>query len=116
MNSDTLPWSIQNSYDTIGDLGMQDGYQEGTYILYKQNSSRLWLKLCILIDSCEVYGQTGLTAGMVSDKSDPRVTVQEPVLKMRLGIQNPSFHHNIKLQEHSQLEVKGLDLAQLQKL
>ena len=53
---------------------------------------------------------------MVSDKSDPRVTVQEPVLKMRLGIQNPSFHHNIKLQEHSQLEVKGLDLAQLQKL
>ena len=32
MNSDTLAWSIQNSFDTIGDLGMHDGYQEGTYI------------------------------------------------------------------------------------
>ena len=32
MNSDTLAWPIQNSFDTIGDLGMHDGYQEGTYI------------------------------------------------------------------------------------
>ena len=59
------------------------------------------------------FGHTGLTVGMVSDKGAPRVTVQEPVLKMRLVIQNSFFPHNIMLQEHSQLEVKVLDLAQL---
>ena len=73
----------------------------------------------ILIDSCEVSnnvaptGHTGLLATMVSDDSDPRVTVQQPVLKMKLVIQNSSFHHNIKLQQHSLKDVRVLGFDRL---
>ena len=45
----------------------------------------------------------------MSDKRDPWASV----LKVRLVIQNSPFHHNIKLQEHSQLDVKLVHFAQL---
>ena len=66
----------------------------------------------ILIDNCEFSNNfadftaiTGISATMLSDNGHPRVTVQETVLKVRLVIQNSTFHHNYKLQTVSQRNV-----------
>ena len=74
----------------------------------------------MLIDSCEfsnnmaqIIGSTGITAMMMSDKGNPRVTVQETVLKVRLVIQNSTFHHNCKLQTVSQQNVALIRFHQL---
>ena len=64
----------------------------------------------ILIDSCEVsnnFAHIGQTGIRMSDKSDASV------FKVKLVIQNSSFHHNIKLQEQSQLEVKLINIEGL---
>ena len=61
----------------------------------------------ILIDSCEVsnnFAHSGHTGIRMSDESDASV------FKVRFVIQNSSFHHNIKLQEQSQLEVKLVNI------
>ena len=62
----------------------------------------------ILIDSCEFsnnsapFGHIGISATMFSNEGNPRVTVQETVLKVRLVIQHSSFHHHAKLKGFSQ--------------
>ena len=73
----------------------------------------------ILIDSCEFSnnsaqtGHGGLSATMFSSEGNPRVTVQETVLKVRLVIQHSSFHHNTKLQTVPQGNVAVILLNQL---
>ena len=73
----------------------------------------------ILLEGCEVsanvahFGHTGLMAGMLSDERRSRVSVQESVLKLRLVIQNSTFHHNCKLQAFSQEDVDLIQFHQL---
>ena len=73
----------------------------------------------ILLESCEVsnnlahFGHTGLIAGTLSDERRSRVSVQETVLKVRLVIQNSTFHRNYKLQAFSQENVALIQFHQL---
>ena len=73
----------------------------------------------ILIDNCEFsnnsahIGHSGLSAVLMSDKFNARVTVQETVLKVRLVIQNSTFHHNYKLQTVSPQNVDLIQFYQL---
>ena len=73
----------------------------------------------ILIDNCEFsnnsaqIGHSGLAALLMSDKFNARVTVQESVLKVRLVIQNSTFHHNYKLQTVSPQNVDLIQFYQL---
>ena len=74
----------------------------------------------VLIDSCEfsnnmvqIIGSTGITAMMMSDKGNTRVTVQETVLKVRLVIRNSTFHHNCKSQTVSPQNVDLIQFHQL---
>ena len=58
-------------------------------------------------------GHTGIVAMMMSDKMNPRVTVHETVLKVRLVIQNSTFHQNYKSQTFSQQNVDLIQFIQL---
>ena len=109
-NRNTMPLHISNT-KFISNYGGAAALTFQGRSCYTCNSSSYQ----ILIDSCEVSnnlahsGYTGLVAGVMSDKSDPWASV----LKVRLVIQNSSFHHNIKLQEHSQPDVKLVHFTQL---
>ena len=73
----------------------------------------------ILVDNCEFFNNsaqfryTAISAGMMSNNLNPRVTVHETVLKVRLVIQNSTFHHNIELQTVSQQNVDFIQFYQL---
>ena len=62
----------------------------------------------ILVDRCEFsinsarFAHTALMAAMMSEVHNRRVNVHKNVLKVRIVIQNSTFHHNFKLQDFSQ--------------
>ena len=97
-NGNTMPVHISNT-KFISNYGGAVTFFVGGRCLYTCNSSAYM----ILVDRCEFsnnmahFGHTAIKAGMVSDNANPRVAVQENVLKVRLIIQNSMIHHNTKL-------------------
>ena len=97
-NGNTMPVHISNT-EFISNYGGAVTFIVGGRRTYTCNSSAYM----ILVDRCEFsnnaahFGPTAIAAGMMSDNANPRVTVQENVLKVRLIIQNSMIHHNTKL-------------------
>ena len=97
-DGNTMPVHISNTR-FISNYGGAVAFFVGGRRTYTCNSSAYM----IFVDRCEFsnnsahFGHTAIKAGMMSDNVNPRVTVHESVLKVRLVIQNSTFHHNIEL-------------------
>ena len=97
-NGNTMPVHISNTKFISNYGGAVTFFVSGRSSYTCNNSAYM-----ILVDRCEFsnnaayFGHTAIKAGMMSDDANPRVTVQENVLKVRLIIQNSMIHHNTKL-------------------
>ena len=116
-NGNTMPVHISNT-EFISNYGGAVTFIVGGRRTYTCNSSAYM----ILVDRCEFsnnaahFGPTAIAAGMMSDNANPRVTVQENVLKVRLIIQNSMIHHNTKLPSISPQMSDVIFFSRFQKL